>query len=514
MLFNLISLALFFVYYRIIVFFFFTTSSSSCAMSAAYDPVWSISVVEAEPPLIFVGRESGAFAKYSSTKLDLGPLLELRGHQKAVTGIALPSAEEALTASMDGTVRQWAIQAETEGKRDVKVITVGAPLRCALLLGETLLCGSTTGCIYAVPVATPGDGAKGCLTSEAQVPRWKGHSDAVVCLTQAEGLVLSGSYDNQARLWDAAGRCLCVFAGHTNGVKGVFIISPQFVLTAARDETVRLWAVPEGSGAGESEAPKAGEEEGAAAAAGGVQGSSKAQVVRPLASVAIPAAPHALTSAGPWVYVGSSDKSIFGINTKDLVKSVQDFYAENSRLYKSECNKTNKSVSASVAEVHKKTKRAIRKFKKALADEEKKEALAAKLAAKRDGRRGPADDDEEPVEEAPPVEEEGEGEEVAVSLSADRQEKLDAFTASETAAADAKIAQYRSEGEARLQQLEPISKLRFEFGKEKFYAASFTRLFQAGDEPVVAIAAQAKSVYYSNGAVVASATLIPGIVNL
>jgi hypothetical protein len=242
-----------------------------------------------------------------------------------------------------------------------------------------------------------------------------------------------------------------------------------------------------------------------------VQGSSKAQVVRLLASVAIPAAPHALTSAGPWVYVGSSDKSIFGINTKDLVKSVQDFYAEISRLYKSECNKT---VSASVAEVHKKTKRAIRKFKKAWAEEEKKEAVAAKLAAKRDGRRGPADDDEEPVEEAPPVEEEGEGEEVAVSLSADRQEKPDAFTASETAAANAKIAQYRSEGEARLQQLEPISKLRFEFGKEKFYAASFTRLFQAGDEPVVAIAAQAKSVYYSNGTVVASATLIPRKVNL
>jgi WD40 repeat protein len=137
----------------------------------------------------------------------------------------------------------------------VKVITVGAPLRCALLLGETLLCGSTTGCIYAVPVTTPGDGAKGSLTSEAQVPRWKGHSDAVVCLTQAEGLVLSRSYDNQARLWDAAGRCLCVFAGHTNGVKGVFVVSPQFVPTAARDETVRLWAVPEGSGAGESEAP-------------------------------------------------------------------------------------------------------------------------------------------------------------------------------------------------------------------------------------------------------------------
>ncbi len=59
-----------------------------------------------KPPLIFVGRESGAFAKYSSTKLDLGPLLELKGYTKAVTGIALPSAEEALTASMDGTVRQ------------------------------------------------------------------------------------------------------------------------------------------------------------------------------------------------------------------------------------------------------------------------------------------------------------------------------------------------------------------------------------------------------------------------
>lgn len=482
----------------------------------SFDPIISIAVAEAEPPQVFVGRESGVLCKYASTKLDLGPLLELSGHKKAITGIVLVSADEALTVSADGTIRQWAVQAEVEGKRETKVITVGAPLRCALLLGETLLCGSLTGPIFAVPLGTPGDGAKGAIKKVSQVPQWTGHSDAVVCLAQSEGLVISGSYDNQARLWDNTGRCLCILAGHTNGVKGVFIISPLNVLTTSRDETVRLWALPENLAAeGGSGSPVKGEgEEGAAGGATSAQDSSKCLVVRPMAVVAIPASPQSLASIGSWVYIGASSKTIVGINAKDLVKSAQDFYAENARVYKLECSRTEKSVAGNVAEVNKKTKRAIRKCKKAMAEQEKKQQLTAKNATKRDGRRGPADDDEEVVEEAAPVEEEAEGEEAVVQLSDARQAELDQFTATENAAAAAKIDKYRAEGDARLALLEPISKLKFDFGPEKFYAASFTRQFAAGEEPVVALAAQAKSVFFSNGSAVGTATLIPGIVNL
>lgn len=479
----------------------------------AFDPIISIAVAEAEPPLVFVGRESGALGKYSSTKLDLGPLLELSGHKKAITGIVLVSADEALTVSADGTIRQWAVQAEVEGKRETKVITVGAPLRCALLVGETLLCGSLTGPIFAVPVATPADGTKGAIKNISQVPQWAGHGDAVVCLAQSEGLVISGSYDNQARLWDNAGRCLCILAGHTNGVKGVYIISPLNVLTTSRDETVRLWALPENLAAeGGAGSPAKGEGEDAAAAS--AQDTSKVLVVRPMAVVAIPASPQSLASVGSWVYIGSSSKTIVGINAKDLVKSAQDFYAENARVYKLECSRTEKSVAGSVAEVNKKTKRAIRKCKKALAEQEKKELQAAKQAAKRDGRKGPADDDDEPVEEAAPADEEAEGEEAAVALSDARQAELDQVAAAETAAAEVKIAKYRAEGDARLALLAPIAQLKFDFGPEKFYAASFTRQFAAGEEPVVALAAQAKSVFFSNGSAIGTATLIPGIVNL
>ena len=484
---------------------------------AAYDPVWSIAVAEGEPPLVFVGRESGSFAKYSATKLDLGATLELKGHTKAVTGIALASGDEAFTASMDGSIRQWAIAAEVEGKRDTKTVTVGSPLRCLLQVGETLLAGSTKGWIYAVPVATPGDGSKGAYTNEAQVPRWKGHSDAVVCLAQSDGVVCSGSYDNQARVWDTAGRCLFVLAGHSNGIKSVQIISSQYILTASRDETVRLWAIPEGAGGGEGEPPKAGDEEAGGAAGGTAATASKSVVIRPLAQVAIPASPHAAAAAGAWVYIGSTAKQIYGINTKDFVRSVQDFYAENAKLYNTERSKTLKNVASSVAEVNKKTKRAIRKYKKSLADEEKKAAQAARQAAKRGGRVGPADDDDEPAEEAAAPEDDaeaGDGEEAQVTLSAERQELLSKYSAEQNELAEKKIAGYKTAGDSRIAQLEPISKLKFEYGKEKFYAASFTRAFPGGDEAVVALATLAKTVYYSNGPLVATATLIPGVTNL
>ena len=55
--------------------------------------------------------------------------------------------------------------------------------------------------------------------------------------------IVSGSYDNTARLWDAAtGEHLRTLTGHTSGVASV-LFSPDgtIILSGSYDGTARLW---------------------------------------------------------------------------------------------------------------------------------------------------------------------------------------------------------------------------------------------------------------------------------
>jgi WD40 repeat protein len=54
--------------------------------------------------------------------------------------------------------------------------------------------------------------------------------------------ILTASYDQTARLWDAEGKPLATLAGHKGRVNGaVFSADGKRILTAAADSTARLW---------------------------------------------------------------------------------------------------------------------------------------------------------------------------------------------------------------------------------------------------------------------------------
>ena len=85
----------------------------------------------------------------------------------------------------------------------------------------------------------------------AQKPRLVvpiGHTEMVnaVAYAPAGGLVLTGSEDKSAKLWDRDGKEILTFAGHSAGVTAVSF-SPndggKFILTGSgfRDRTIRLW---------------------------------------------------------------------------------------------------------------------------------------------------------------------------------------------------------------------------------------------------------------------------------
>src|SRR5206468_1798086 len=100
------------------------------------------------------------------------------------------------------------------------------------------------------------------LTKGCEARRLLGHSESVTSLAFSPNgeLLLSGSSDNTARLWQISHRCeIGRFLGHTNWVNAVaFVPDGKRVLTASggeivngqfrqgNDNSVRLWEVETG----------------------------------------------------------------------------------------------------------------------------------------------------------------------------------------------------------------------------------------------------------------------------
>ena len=88
------------------------------------------------------------------------------------------------------------------------------------------------------------------LYNAAHIPkekiRFEGHQDAIldVALSPDGKSLLTGSYDNTAKLWSIDGRLLVTFKGHTYGVNTVaFAPDGNSFLTGSYDRTVKLWSI-------------------------------------------------------------------------------------------------------------------------------------------------------------------------------------------------------------------------------------------------------------------------------
>lgn len=71
----------------------------------------------------------------------------------------------------------------------------------------------------------------------------KGHSQAVWCVAVlSKSLVLTGSADKTIRLWKD-GVCKRVFKGHTDAVRGIDILSDSTFVTCSNDASIRVWSI-------------------------------------------------------------------------------------------------------------------------------------------------------------------------------------------------------------------------------------------------------------------------------
>lgn len=159
-------------------------------------------------------------------------LFSLTGHEAGIGGLAFsPDSTRIATASWDGTVRIWdALTGDAE-----HTLTPDGRLVAAIAFtpdGQYIVTGDNRGDLAAWDAATL-----------RPVRTLRGHQDVVSSLAVGpEGLLVTGSMDTTAMIWDVASGEPVALRGHRSFVNGV-AISPDGtrVATAGDDTTVKLW---------------------------------------------------------------------------------------------------------------------------------------------------------------------------------------------------------------------------------------------------------------------------------
>lgn len=199
-------------------------------------------------------------------------LTQLEGHQKVVTGIALPSGSDKLySGSTDKTVRVW----DCQSGQCAGVVNFDGEVGCMLSEGPWIFVGLTNlvkawntqtgtdlsldgpvGQVYALVVgndmllagtedgilAWKYNGSTNCFEPAAQL---KEHTHHVVSLVVGANRLYSGSMDNSIRVWNLETmQCLQILTGHTSVVMSV-LCWDQFLLSCSLDQTIKVWAANE-----------------------------------------------------------------------------------------------------------------------------------------------------------------------------------------------------------------------------------------------------------------------------
>ncbi|KAK6930644.1 WD40 repeat [Dillenia turbinata] len=203
----------------------------------------------------------------------LSILVQLKGHQKAVRGIAFPSGSEKLyTCSKDGLIRSWdchtgqCADANNLGCEIGSLISAGPWVFVGMLNAikafnidtnaEYCLTGPV-GLVYAITVE------RDVLFTGAQdgtIYAWKfnpesnsfqgpallkGHEGAVVSLVVGANRLYSGSMDHNIKVWDVDTlQCIQTLNGHSAVVMSL-LFWDQHLFSCSLDNTVKVWAASE-----------------------------------------------------------------------------------------------------------------------------------------------------------------------------------------------------------------------------------------------------------------------------
>ncbi|XP_043718312.1 zinc finger CCCH domain-containing protein 48-like isoform X2 [Telopea speciosissima] len=201
-------------------------------------------------------------------------LTQLEGHQKVISGIALPSGSDKLySGSKDQSVRVW----DCQSGQCAGVINLGGEIGCMISEGPWLFVGipnavkvwniqtaselSLSGPVGQVHALVVGNEMLFAGTQDGNILAWKfdaasnsfqpaaslrGHSLGVVALVVGANRLYSGSIDQTIRVWDLESlQCIQTLTGHTSVVMSV-LCWDQFLLSCSLDKTIKVWVATEG----------------------------------------------------------------------------------------------------------------------------------------------------------------------------------------------------------------------------------------------------------------------------
>lgn len=200
-------------------------------------------------------------------------LTQLEGHQKVITGIALPTGSDKLyTGSKDETVRVW----DCQSGQCMAVINLGGEVGCMINEGPWIFVGvpnvvkawntqnnadlSLSGPVGQVYAMVVGNGLLLAGTQDGSILAWKynaatnnfepaasllGHTVAVVSLVVGASRLYSGSMDHSIRVWNLETlQCMQTLTQHTSVVMSL-LCWDQFLLSCSLDQTMKVWAATE-----------------------------------------------------------------------------------------------------------------------------------------------------------------------------------------------------------------------------------------------------------------------------
>lgn len=159
-----------------------------------------------------------------------GCLKTLQGHKWQITAVLYRSDDSIVSASLDGTIRDWNDSGEA-------VVLEGhqGPVQCLALLPDgSLLSGS----------------------NDKTIRRWlhgacqqtiTGHQDTVRGLAVVDGLgFVSASHDTTLRVWTGGGESVATLVGHSALVYSAASGGCGLIASGSEDNTARVWR-PDGS---------------------------------------------------------------------------------------------------------------------------------------------------------------------------------------------------------------------------------------------------------------------------
>jgi WD40 repeat protein len=168
-------------------------------------------------------------------------------HTEPISCVCVHGSAYAATASYDCTLKIVSLIDEAEDESvvspiaDIEIFTGSwCTALCLFPDGRTAITGGEDCALTTWDLTTGRQG---------KVKKMTGHTQRITALAvSSTRTIVSGSRDNQVRLWTASGRCLVVLRGHTDWVTGVSVTPHELgllICTASDDKTVRVWAVPD-----------------------------------------------------------------------------------------------------------------------------------------------------------------------------------------------------------------------------------------------------------------------------